>query len=665
MTDAELLCDPGQAPIKIKRKDIRDAENEVSLEWTNRAAAYALNTVVEQDFAAVTAYGRRPAATKTMHSICQQEVAELVAVTKVRRSVYIDGGNQYEFTLPPHFCLLDPMDIVTLTDAYLGMDKLPVRIVSIEEDESLRLKITAEEFPWSCSAPTLYPKQGHVPTQPGFFTDPGSVNTPMFVHVPAELVQGNEQTLGIAASGSQNWGGCDVYMSTAEDGPYDTYVGHLSGPSTMGLTTATLPAGADPDTAHTLSVNLTESYGALASYTQAQADALDLLVAVDAELMSYETATFSGSYAYGITYLRRGVYGSGIAAHASGAPFCVLDSGILKWNYPASAIGQTVWFKFCSVNLAGGQKQDLSTVTAFSHLIQPPPPAPSFGVEQSSLDPTVANVYAVTFVTGGVTVNPNTFSVATGTIRFYYVDEAADDYLLADALSTADTSMTLVTPGGGKPPVSALAGKYAQIGEEIVLCGTPTGDVVPITRAQLGSIVASANPGDSVMLVLLQAVTVTFPAGFFASADAANWVYAESLPNMKLISVTMYATNANGDSALGVNCLTGTADFGLRLTAPAPGTTVFTTIFPPEDENFIIPSGNILAYVKAIHNAVTATLPAETADVGNTVMVKLSADSTYDCIVTPYTGDDIDGAPTPYTVTPAAPVWSGIANAGS
>jgi hypothetical protein len=607
-----------------------------------------------------------------MHSICQQEVAELVAVTSVRRSVYIDGGNQYEFTLPPHFCLLDPMDIVTLTDAYLGLDKLPVRIISIEEDESLRLKITAEEFPWSCSAPTLYPKQGHTPTQPGFFTDPGPINTPMFVHVPAEMVQGNEQTLGIAASGSQNWGGCDVYMATAEDGPYDTYVGHLSGPSTMGLTTAALPVGADPDAVHTLSVDLTESYGALASYTQDQADALDLLVAVEQELISYEYANFLGTHLYQLTgaagvgaYLRRGVYGSGIAAHATGKPFCVLDSGILHWKYPASVIGQTVWFKFCSVNLVGGQKQDLSTVTAFPCLIQAPPPAPSFGVGQSTLDPTVAEVYDVSFVTGGVTVNPNTFSVATGTIRFYYVDEAADDYLLADALGTTDTSMTLVTPGGGKTPVSALAGLYAQIGEEIVLCGTPVGDVVPITRAQLGSVVASAGPSDSVLPVLLQTVTVTFPAGFFTGADASNWVYAEALPNMKLISVTMYATNANGESPLGMNCLTGNADFGLRLVAPAPGATVFTTIFPPEDEDFIIPSGNVLAYVKAIHNSVAATLPPESADVGNTVMVKLSADSTYDCIISPYTGDDIDGSPVPYTVTPAAPIWSGIANPGS
>jgi hypothetical protein len=266
------------------------------------------------------------------------------------------------------------MDIVTLTDAYLGMDKWPVRIISIEEDESLRLKITAEEFPWSCSAPTLYPKQAHTPTQPGFFADPGSVNTPLFISLPDEITQGlSGYVLGIAASGSQNWGGCDVYMATSEDGPYDTFVGRMSGSSTMGVLTAVLAIGADPDTTHTLSVDLTESYGVLASYTHAQADALDLLVAVDQELLSYGAATFTGDYAYNITYLRRGVYGSVNAAHAIAAPFCVLDTGILRWNYPASVIGQTVWFKFCSINLAGRQKQDLSMVTAFSCTVAAPP----------------------------------------------------------------------------------------------------------------------------------------------------------------------------------------------------------------------------------------------------------------------------------------------------
>jgi len=67
-------------------------------------------------------------------------------------------------------------------------------------------------------SPTLYPSKGIRPTQPGFSRDPGPDQHAMFVHVPAEMVQGNEQTLGIRRQRVQNWGGCDVYMATAEDG---------------------------------------------------------------------------------------------------------------------------------------------------------------------------------------------------------------------------------------------------------------------------------------------------------------------------------------------------------------------------------------------------------------------------------------------------------------
>ena len=39
----------------------------------------------------------------------------------------------------------------------------------------------------------------------------------------------------------------------------------------------------------------------------------------DGELVSYATATLIASYKYDLNYLRRGVYGTAIAAHGSGA----------------------------------------------------------------------------------------------------------------------------------------------------------------------------------------------------------------------------------------------------------------------------------------------------------------------------------------------------------
>ena len=49
------------------------------------------------------------------------------------------------------------MDIVTITDANLGLSNYPVRIVTIEEDDNGLLAITAEELVTGVSTPAFYP----------------------------------------------------------------------------------------------------------------------------------------------------------------------------------------------------------------------------------------------------------------------------------------------------------------------------------------------------------------------------------------------------------------------------------------------------------------------------------------------------------------------------
>ena len=49
------------------------------------------------------------------------------------------------------------MDVVTITDANLGLADYPVRILSIEEDDKGLLTTTAEELTVGVSTPALYP----------------------------------------------------------------------------------------------------------------------------------------------------------------------------------------------------------------------------------------------------------------------------------------------------------------------------------------------------------------------------------------------------------------------------------------------------------------------------------------------------------------------------
>ena len=195
--------------------------------------------------------------------------------------------------------------------------------------------------------------------------DPGDTNPPIVFEPPAALAGGAQPALWIVATGGALWGGCIVFVST--DG--DTYapVGPVYAGARQGILTAPLPAAADPDTSDTLSVDLTMSRGQLISGTQADADGLVTLCYCDGELIAYETATLTAQYQYGLNYLRRGAYGTVIAAHAAGAPFARFgpsDPSVLKYPYPASFVGRTLYLKLPAFNLFGQALQSLADVAA-------------------------------------------------------------------------------------------------------------------------------------------------------------------------------------------------------------------------------------------------------------------------------------------------------------
>ena len=375
-------CFRGGRPLEWPQPDSLEVKNEVTVEWTNRSADYAQNTLPpSQDAAMVAKYGRRPDNTRAYHEITTQPVALAVQSTILKRLCYIEGAGKATFTLPAYFALLDCMDNLSIIEQYLGLDPYTVRIIEIEEQKNGDLKCTAEAFPWSVSGPTEFPSQQHTPTLAGYFASPGNVNNPVFVALPAEVTQGNEYVVGIGLSGGPAWGGAAVYVSSDPAGPFE-FAGMATGAATMGYLTAALPVGSDPDTTDTLEINLTESFGAIDStYVSAPApstflaDSFQSLCQVDGELLSFETATVTGLYGYNLTYLRRGVYDTQISAHAVGAQFCqVLGGYLFQYNYGASNVGKTLYFKFLSVNVAGGNQQALDQVSAFSWSVPTPRP---------------------------------------------------------------------------------------------------------------------------------------------------------------------------------------------------------------------------------------------------------------------------------------------------
>jgi hypothetical protein len=137
----------------------------------------------------------------------------------------------------------------------------------------------------------------------------------------------------------------------------------------MGVLTAPLSSysGANPDTTNTLAINLNESAGKISSGTSADAAAFRTLCYCDGELLSFETATLTGTGLYSLTTLYRGLYGTTAAAHGTGTQFARLDNSVFMYDLPQAYVGVPITVKLQSFNIWGGGVQDLSTCTAYTY----------------------------------------------------------------------------------------------------------------------------------------------------------------------------------------------------------------------------------------------------------------------------------------------------------
>jgi len=376
LSDDDLVYTPGVDPIKATRNDPFSLPNLVRVEELNRTGVtsrqglpeYQASPVEARDQAMIEQFGLRAGSTVTAHEICDLNVASIVAQTLLQRGLYVRA--QYKFDLAWEFCLLDPMDIVTLTDKNLGLNGALARIVEIEEDDRGKLSVLAEELVIGVSTPAPNPTGAAGGASLNMAVAAAPVNTPLIFEPPPQLTN-NVAEIWLGASGGTagaadpNWGGCVVWASL-DNVSYQRIV-TIQNPLRQGFLTATLPSATGYDATHSLAVDLTESAGALGGATQAAALSGQTLCLVDGELIGFTTANLTAANQYALSGLPRGMYGTTPATHAAGAPFARLDGAVVQYALPSNFIGQTIYLKFQSFNVFGGGLQDLSTCAAYSY----------------------------------------------------------------------------------------------------------------------------------------------------------------------------------------------------------------------------------------------------------------------------------------------------------
>lgn len=384
LTDDDFIqADEGEDPVVVTRIDTADVKNIVRLDYKQRGVQYNPSTAEAKDENAVELYGPRIERLGIADEFTHENYADVSVQMQLQRNVAI--RNIYTFRLPWAYCVLEPMDIVTLTDDVLGLDQFPVRIRSIEEDEKGILTIIAEEFPVGAATPTFYERQRNIPPAPPVTNvEPPPVNPPMFVEPTIQMLVASGDpapTLFVGLSGgpdgtfSEDWGGANIFLSN--DGVTYVQVATVNQAARMGVTTAPLPAftGSNPDNTNTLSVNLSQSDAILDSVTSVQAAAgLSLCAIVDVngdlELLSYTTATLTGANTFNLTGLYRGLYGTVACAHGTDSQFMRVDNYLPEQTIPPEFNGTIVYFKFQSFNVWGLQPEDISTCVAYTYTPQ-------------------------------------------------------------------------------------------------------------------------------------------------------------------------------------------------------------------------------------------------------------------------------------------------------
>ena len=144
--DADFLDQGGSSdPVIVTRKDPATMTNWLNLEYYDSSNSYNPAIVPVWDQGLIDQFGIRSEPPVQAHEFTNVTSATLSAQLQLQRKAYI--RNTYKFKVGWRYALLEPMDIVLLTDSYVGLAAAPVRITQIDEDENGELTISAEEIP--------------------------------------------------------------------------------------------------------------------------------------------------------------------------------------------------------------------------------------------------------------------------------------------------------------------------------------------------------------------------------------------------------------------------------------------------------------------------------------------------------------------------------------
>lgn len=363
----DFVAQGGAEPIKVETEPQQNVFNRVKVGWKNALVDYRDEVVTEEDTASINQNGLFEEGQQDFSFIRFVNIAQWAANLRLKR--YTNIRDTFTWTVPTRYrTLLQPMKLVTVTWSHMGWNQKPLRILKIEESHA-GLALTLEEFPYGVANATLYPKltAQAINANPALIS-PGDTEL-VALELPDQMnnYQGNTIRLYADPLTPDNWGGAIIYWSG--DNTNWKFLGELTSSVTIGTlggSGMTVGTG-DPDT-QTITVVDANDVPLLSGTTFDFANQISLLAVIDSnvEIMAYLNATLVGDSTYHVDHFHRGLFGTTRASHSVGATVIEMGEQFLEFQFPASFVGNTVYFRALSYNKLRGRLQDITDVSSLT-----------------------------------------------------------------------------------------------------------------------------------------------------------------------------------------------------------------------------------------------------------------------------------------------------------
>jgi len=172
-------------PLEVTRVSSTDTYNSVPVQYVDRASGYSTVVVDDPEMSDVDRRGLKRDSPIAHPFVLAPASAIMLSRIAAQRSLQV--RNTWTVRLGWRYMLIEPTDLLTLTDPVFGLNRWPVRVVAWEEDaEQGTITLTCEDWPSGVASAAAYTPQardGYQPNVPtpinGLVLQPGAVTGDM------------------------------------------------------------------------------------------------------------------------------------------------------------------------------------------------------------------------------------------------------------------------------------------------------------------------------------------------------------------------------------------------------------------------------------------------------------------------------------------------------